>query len=119
MREIKFRAWFKNEYIAGIMHEFGLGQDYFKLSAIDIETNEYENWTFEISDAIAIMQYTGLKDKNGKEIYEGDIVKSDYYHFNRITVEWNTEHWHPFSYQYGARHFEIIGNIYENPELCE
>ena len=111
MRKIKYRAWDSTE---NLMYSWEKLDEYDTdgvLCLVDILNGKIKG--------VIPLEYTGLKDKNGKEIYEGDIVKSDYYHFNRITVEWNTEHWHPFSYQYGARHFEIIGNIYENPELCE
>jgi len=71
------------------------------------------------------MQYTGLKDKNGKEIYEGDIIKvrrfmeSDYV----TTVEYRDGmYWHLFETEdyeivSVAYRCEVIGNKYENPEL--
>ena len=66
------------------------------------------------------MQYTGLKDKNGKEIYEGDIIDigdkvvevSDIYSFREIYLVHGLKDGHKI---YG----EIIGNIYENPELIK
>lgn len=76
-------------------------------------------------DDLEIMQYTGLKDKNGKEIYEGDIVEGstqDDYPRSVIGFEDGS-----FVIQqaplakWKVSHFEltIIGNIYENPELIE
>jgi len=111
MDEIKFRAWDKQ-----------LSQ----MFTVDKMWKENGEWmvsagTFEIRDYV-IMQYTGLKDKNGKNIYDGDIV---YHHDNNYRIEWdicryklvNTEtrrkqtlHPHPTT-------FEVIGNIYE--EICK
>ena len=80
----------------------------------------------EYPEEIVLMQYTGLKDKNGKEIYEGDILNGDF----PDVVFWDNDRG-----QWGLRNSEnpddtlweikrdnnpeIIGNIYENPELLE
>jgi len=113
-REIKFRAWdYKNEEM--IVWE-KLVENHTEL--IDLNINP-ERFTF--------MQFTGLFDKNDKEIYEGDLVK----HFDggQISlVEWSSgdwgwhmesvKNWNPktgFDYSLD----EIIGNIYENPELTK
>ena len=96
MREIKFRAWDKtlNKMIQNITWK-GDSQ----------------------SDRYSVMQYTGLKDKNGKEIYEGDILSID--GIGRIPVKWNEEElrWSPFIAKKTG--FKIIGNIYENPGLIK
>ncbi len=68
-----------------------------------------------------LMQYTGLKDKNGREIYEGDILKD--LDGNKEEVIWDEgcvfiKHQDGTSDFISVRnYFEIIGNIYENPEL--
>ena len=126
-REIKFRAW-------------------------DKSTNEMVDWegitghgnTMYVilcktkSDKYDLMQYTGLKDKNGKEIYEGDIVRlSDDYRFHE--GELCVIEWHKYSVPYIVQRYlvsrlkigdynfdyikgdselyEIIGNIYSHPSL--
>lgn len=124
MREIKFRAWALK------------GKKMFNISTLHFFPN---NYTIEISDRarlhilqpneIELMQFTGLKDKNGKEIYEGDILESRPKKDVRFEVcfGWNTDGntwgWclkskdHTYSMDDVVNKMEVIGNIYENPEL--
>ena len=123
MREIKFRAWDKEKKIIGnvlgidILHK----EIFFSNENVDC----YEHTDFK---DIELMQYTGLKDKNNKEIYEGDIVKLRTNH--GIGVVKNYDEWGAFVVEYikprplavlGTNYYkediEVIGNIYENPEL--
>ena len=71
-------------------------------------------------------QYTGLKDKNGTEIYEGDIVQNIY--GDIFTVGYYGEHWYGYvlttsdgcvDHLYEYDEYEVIGNIHDNPELVE
>jgi len=69
-------------------------------------------------------QFTGLKDKNGTEIYEGDILHQDNY--SDWVVEWHNTGFYIYNVCNPEMHFvlvksdrEVIGNIYENPELIK
>ena len=70
MREIKFRAWVKSK--RKMYHDVRVGSGGMSIYGFK---KEYPNeWVYFHPEDIQLMQYTGLKDKNGKEIYEGDIV---------------------------------------------
>jgi len=116
MREIKFRAWDKRCGIMTTLREwdFAHGECLIKhMGESDDCPNESD---------LEIMQYTGLKDKNGKEIYEGDIVN---WHIEKelLVVAWSItcfvmENIEGYAYGFNNGNFkEVIGNIYENPEL--
>ena len=98
-REIKFRAWIPSEK-SMIQHR----------EVIDRVHNQFED-KFNTSDIV--MQYTGLKDMNGIEIYEGDILQHIKYGSTGV-MEWDNDGWTKF---YPIINFGIIGNIHQNPEL--
>jgi len=106
-REIKFRAWDDKE---GKMWNPVVGHDGVLMTGTGLGT-----WVTYPAYEDPLMQYTGLKDKNGKEIYEGDVVYVAGY------GDYNVEF--PFIELYEAIFEgdigEIKGNIYENPELLE
>jgi uncharacterized phage protein (TIGR01671 family) len=131
MREIKFRAWFEGHmYEIAKLDFWGDPEqatcDMARMSLTeDGYTEEYEVYLHEVE----LMQYTGLKDKNGKEIYEGDIVRehgNDYtpIYQNGIYMAYNVDR---INDPYVSTQFnviwrngcEVIGSIHDNPELME
>ena len=124
MRKIKFRAWDKEN------------EKMMKVSSLHLENKEIsvkENGTFHLFRMQDLMQYTGLRDKNGKEIYEGDIVlikldeTSTWY---KTVVKFKEgafiaslidgeDYIYIFNRGFDSNDFEIIGNIYKNKKLLE
>ena len=134
MRQIKFQIY----WIAG--HEMLYDTNN------DLEFRDKENyWITDLSDATnhpenyKVRQYTGLKDKNGVDIYDGDYIRysmrtingSIYTHVCRVfqheSGTWRIEGYHEDNHSYETKgtvyavHLicEVIGNIYENPELVK
>lgn len=117
MREIKFRAWEKNL------------KEIIPVENIDFQDrmiNKNSAWrTFE---EIELMQYTGLKDKNVKEIYEGDILniflgekltETSKVSYSEKDASFFIGYVYVGGYVRNNFTFEVIGNIYENPNLLK
>jgi hypothetical protein len=110
IREIKFRAWDGKEMTHDVTIFNGR---YIECSRADDDI--FYQW-HDPSEQIGIMQYTGLKDKNGKEIYEGDLIKiGDSGVYKEVIFKDGCFCIQGFNWTCGAA--EVIGNIYENPEL--
>jgi len=77
------------------------------------------------SEAWEVMQSTGMSDKNGKEIFEGDFLRTGHREYGKVIYTVNIVKFEPCSddeaigYFIGYQRWEIIGNIHENPELAE
>lgn len=128
-RDIKFRAWIKSPYDTMVQAEdiLNFGLDCGKIIYAESEEHDMDKGTFEL------MQYTGLKDSYGVEIYEGDIlafedekefkwlVKYDYDSFIAKGGEHNQEEGLIEFYDWNRDRLDVVvlGNIYENPKLLK
>lgn len=114
-RVIKFRAWNNSKAVQSMLYWSHLKQVPFQ------ELGQKH---------LVLMQFTGLHDKNGKEIYEGDVITcyaiqreihDVIEHGTKVVVKYQDGYFYPFGYNAGWRSevadMEVLGNIYENPEL--
>ena len=125
MREIKFRAWLKEERKMVNVETLFIG-----INRLCFGNSKTEDLFFRDFEEVELMQYTGLKDKNGKEIYEGDILFFRDENMKYIVV-WQDTAFIIKSIE--IRKYlekmcwlddteiccEIVGNIYENKNLLE
>lgn len=137
-RTIKFRVWDVDSSDMIQHKDLIMGDIYLQVSEegmrVVMDDPEGENGP-EVREAI-IMQFTGLKDKHGKEIYDGDILNWDFCG----SVQWSEWMAKPiykvqyyngylpaavgiykelFLHAYRFQYTEVLGNIYENPDLCQ
>jgi uncharacterized phage protein (TIGR01671 family) len=121
MRVIKFRVWDKER--KGFLHQIDIDSD-----IIYVDTRWYIHGGHALDDNYVMQQYTGMRDKGGTEIYEGDIVKglfkdTDYNHWDEIKA--SVVYCDRFAgFSVGCENWvkqtiEVIGNIFENPELLK
>lgn len=141
MREILFRGKRADngEWVYGAYYKQEHYYGYEKIAHCIITTKEVlsDDIALDYDEVITetIGQYTGLTDKNGKKIFEGDIIKV---HVETLTKMWdiigvvenynasygfyyeNRQHFIAFNKtSWNVRWYEVIGNIYDNPELLE
>ncbi len=140
MREILFKAkridngeWvegslIQSPYMESIRSWISSAKDKTRLRVI---SSDYADWRAVEVDTKTICQYTGLTDKNGKKIWENDVVSMKYVDcVNNGVIEYHTENarfvFREFEDVYGANYgfdytceMEVIGNIFDNPELLE
>jgi uncharacterized phage protein (TIGR01671 family) len=122
MREIKFRAWYKKE-----QKMYPVTGTLYNLVYLEMEKGSTVSSSILLNidiSGVELLQYTGIKDCKGREIYEGDIVRVE--NAENRTVAYGLASFHLVSQSTGSRILledrspellEVIGNIYEHPHL--
>lgn len=121
----KFRAWDKTHKKLGLI-DADMQDGYFR--SVKILDEDEDDW--QESENFILMQSTGLKDKNGTEIFEGDALKNNDYpnqtficKHSRLQASFQAESLNGLLtlslWKDEERDWQVLGNIYENPELME
>jgi len=138
MREIKFRAWSEDTKEMFMVDEIMFSRveetnkQFFVIKQLhkswDGVTNDYNQKYEKVGTDFFLMQYTGLKDKNDKEVYEGDILEVERFENDDNPMEVvfedasfyvkNKKRRVGIGRWYAGERIEVIGNIYENPTLA-
>lgn len=139
MRKFKFRAWqkyhhdmlevlsieFRNNLINSIVVKYPTRTI---PNIINYSTTSEDFYLYECEEPVLeLMQYIGLKDRNGKDVYEGDILEigGTYYaiEYSEVNGMYTLVDVHGVNYgavcEFAISRMEIVGNLYENPELLK
>ena len=125
--QLKFRAWNGKEMIEPHLVVVYLGAGYVEKPSFDLNRINLED-----GEEVELMQFTGLTDKNGKDIYEGDLLQNDSGRIGKVvwhkyTASWDTnvvyssgrDNFIGFKpVEWGSR-ITVIGNIHQHPELMD
>ena len=124
MREIKFRGKRKDngEWVEGHYAKIAVN---FGQNDVIIEQTKGGSFVPQFIDIKTLGQFTGLLDKNGKEIYEGDVIQDNNYKDEMAVMKWDDKKAQlatdlPIGWFWSKmERIEVIGNIHDNPELMK
>lgn len=115
-KQIKFRTWDKVDQRMAAVSYIDFANEVVELEPVDLEGGS--TLIFRAFDEVELMQYTGVKDKNGVEIYERDIIRAAWHFTEPHVVDWPDDYYSFVeSGLSDGEYIEIIGDFYRNPEL--